>query len=286
MSQVTPVAATTDVRRSGRALRPWLLLGGFVVLWWCLATGTAHAEDGSHDLRKATQALTGTVERATHRPVQHVAEHAGPVAETATPAVRTVEKKVENTVARTVAQTVAQTPVAPVLEAATSPVRTAIAPVLEQTREALGGTILGTVTIPELQGPAGLVGALPVVGTPDLSGVTAPAPAPIEPPVVQAAVADTSPATGLTAPSTFALQHQDRVVPVGPAGAPWGGPAFGALGGTAVAAAQSGSGTSGPSAALQQALPAIGPDTTSTLVPSHSDRRPVGQAYQPSSSPD
>ena len=39
--------ATTDIRRFLHALRPVALLGGFVVIWWLLATGaaaSAHAE--------------------------------------------------------------------------------------------------------------------------------------------------------------------------------------------------------------------------------------------------
>ncbi len=45
MGQAT-VTATTDERRWFSALRPLVLLGGFVLVWWFLMTGAAQANGG------------------------------------------------------------------------------------------------------------------------------------------------------------------------------------------------------------------------------------------------
>lgn len=295
MSQGTRVAATTDTRRFGRALRPLLLLGGFVVLWWCLATGTAQADDGAHDLGKATRGPAGTVERAAHQPARNVAgpahrathsaapkvahtvrQHAAPaVSPVASPAVRTVEN------------TVRTSPVKPLLDAATTAVRTEVVPVLEQTRQTVETTVLGISVIPELEGLETIEDALPLVGgssTPQ--GETPSKQAARAPSAARATTAvDATSLTGLTGPSTRALESQDRVVHGSPAGAPWNDHALGAFGGAGAASTLSSSG-SGAGAAFRHAAPVIGPDTAKTLISSLVDRHPAGPAYQPSSSPD
>ena len=48
MSQVSVCSATAHGRSPWRALRPVLLLGGFVAIWWALMTGVAQAESTPH----------------------------------------------------------------------------------------------------------------------------------------------------------------------------------------------------------------------------------------------
>ena len=48
MSQVSVCSATAHGRSSWRALRPVLVLGGFVAIWWALMTGVAQADSTPH----------------------------------------------------------------------------------------------------------------------------------------------------------------------------------------------------------------------------------------------
>src|SRR6478735_827884 len=48
MVQVSVFAATADRRSQWRALRPVLILGGFVAVWWALMTGVAQADSTPH----------------------------------------------------------------------------------------------------------------------------------------------------------------------------------------------------------------------------------------------
>ena len=48
MSQVSACSATAHGRSPWRALRPVLVLGGFVAVWWALMTGVAQAESTPH----------------------------------------------------------------------------------------------------------------------------------------------------------------------------------------------------------------------------------------------
>ena len=48
MVQVSVCPATADRRSQWRALRPVLILGGFVAVWWALMTGVAQADSTPH----------------------------------------------------------------------------------------------------------------------------------------------------------------------------------------------------------------------------------------------
>ena|ERR1700712_45514 len=71
MNQDLVSPATAEKRSRRHALRPWLLLGGFVAVWWILATGTAQADSSPrHHLQ-----VTETVSALTHStPVRHLAD--------------------------------------------------------------------------------------------------------------------------------------------------------------------------------------------------------------------
>jgi hypothetical protein len=293
LSQGTRVAATTDTRRFGRALRPLLLLGGFVVLWWCLATGTAQADDGAHDLGKATRGLAGTVERAAHQPGRnaagpaHRATHstAPKLAHTGRQHAASAVSPVDSPAVRTVESTVRTSPVKPQLDAATTALRTEVVPVLEQTRQTVDMTVLGISVIPELEGLETVGDSLPLVaGSSTLQGETPSKQAARAHSAARATTAvDTTSLTGLTGPSAAAVESQDRVVHGSPVGAPWDDHALGAFGGAGAVSTLS---SSGAGAAFRHAAPVMGPDTAKTLISSLADRHPAGPAYQPSSSPD
>jgi hypothetical protein len=289
MSQEPQVAATADASRSGRALRPLLLLGGFVVLWWCLATGTAQADDSSHDLAKATRGLAGTVERTAQKPVHHVATRAAKATHpSASKAAHTVHQHAapaaSSPVIHTVEKTVGTSPAKPLLDAATA-VRTKVAPALEQTLQTVDTAVLGTSVIPELEGLGPVAYAVPVLDDSSLQGETPSSP------VVDVPVATPSSSTvaaaslaALAHPSAVALDNLDRVVPGSPA-APRDNHGLATLGGTSAATGESGSG-SGVGAALCDTALDVGADATRILISSLADRHPVDPAYQPSSSPD
>lgn len=119
MAQVTLGKVAADRRPVLPVLRPLLVLGGFVALWWILMTGSAQAASGpdhDHDLRDTLRSVTSTVHRAA------------PV--TKTPAVRRVSHEARSTVSHVarpalapVRSIVAATPAAPVVKQATTSVR-------------------------------------------------------------------------------------------------------------------------------------------------------------------
>ena len=71
-------SATAEKRPSWHALRPWLLLGGFVAVWWILSTGAAQA-DSTPRLHVAEQ-VSGLTQAT---PVRHLADHGHRVTTTA-----------------------------------------------------------------------------------------------------------------------------------------------------------------------------------------------------------
>ena len=85
------VAPTTAEKRSRwHALRPWLLLGGFVAVWWVLSTGTAQADSTPRlHLVERVSGLT----QAT--PVRHLADHGHQVKATAHHAATPVRDRVK-----------------------------------------------------------------------------------------------------------------------------------------------------------------------------------------------
>jgi len=101
------VSPATAAKRSRRhALRPWLLLGGFVAVWWILATGTAQADSAPrHHLQ-----VTETVSALTHAtPVRHLADRGHQVTRQTTHHANAVVKHPVATVRHTTRAAVAAT---------------------------------------------------------------------------------------------------------------------------------------------------------------------------------
>ena len=143
--QVSP--ATAGKRPSWHALRPWLLLGGFVAVWWILSTGTAQA-----DSTPRVQAhVLETAKGLTHTgPVRHVAGRAHHVttARHETTPVRDRVKTVSHTTRSTVQ--VAATSIHEVVRGQLPGVVTKPVDRLLRTAEStVGHAVPGVVTLPE-----------------------------------------------------------------------------------------------------------------------------------------
>ena len=97
--------STAEKRSAWQTLRPWLLLGGFVAVWWVLSTGAAQAESTP----RLPAHVTERASALTHAgPVRHLADRAHRATETArhdaTPVrdhVRTVSHETRSTVQAT-----------------------------------------------------------------------------------------------------------------------------------------------------------------------------------------
>jgi hypothetical protein len=283
MRQDTRVAATTDIRRWLRALRPLLMLGGFVVVWWCLATGTAQASEGpQHDLGTTTKALGGTVDRVVHH-----ATHSPKATSSATTTVRHHVAPVRQVVAKTVEQTPAKSLAKPVVQAVTAQVT----PVLDKAEKTLAKTPLGPVVSPVVKDVTAVEHTLPVVGESAVPQGETGSPRVAEQVTagaVSTVISDTfSPefSGNFDAPSATAVAGQDRVAPSSPV-VP-GGNDHGVLpaGSTGAASAQSGSG-SAPGSALCGTTTDLAPHTSKTSPSTSAGRPTAGPAYPPSCSPD
>lgn len=272
MDQGTPVAATTDSRRVLHALRPLVLLGGFVVLWWCLATGTAQASDGPHHgLGATTRALTGAV----HQPVRHVTGRGQHALGAASRAARPVRHQTSPLVAA--ARTTSRTsPVASPLTSTTKTVHVHLAAALQQVGPTLSQTAVGAVILPATT----VVEHLQLVGeSSTLQGETLSSYAPGMRPSTSLTSAVLPASAGQL---TSTLQGQDRAAPSSPVGQDADGHALTSTGSTGASAAPSGS---GPGTSTCESSTVSSPSATKTSISTPAGRRCAGPAYPPSSSP-
>jgi hypothetical protein len=142
MSQVSGKPATANGRSTWRAVRPFLVLGGFVAVWWALTTGVAHADATPHGLgdtvRAAAKAHQGSPVRDVVRRVHHEAKPA-------TTKVTTRVRHQAEPVTRTVSSAVNATPVAPVVAKTTETIRATVSDTVEKTRAKLTKTATGPV---------------------------------------------------------------------------------------------------------------------------------------------
>lgn len=143
MTQVSVCPATAERRSRWRALRPVLILGGFVAIWWALMTGVAQADSTPRQpgldvvkasvkgpdvqvrdvVRRAHQDVKATTSKATSR-VSHQA--------------RPVTRKVTERVAPIVNS-------APIAHQATRAIRTTVSDTVATTKELLRDTAAGPV---------------------------------------------------------------------------------------------------------------------------------------------
>ena len=298
MGQAT-VTATADERRSFSALRPLLLLGGFVLVWWFLTTGAAQASGGPDSaLADTARSATGTVERVVDRPAPRsapagkVRQHRAPVAHVTEAVTQRVDTVVgpDTTPVASVAERTVENTVKPVTTRATDTVRSTVRKVVKDVRSDLGQ---GTVVLPELH--PGEVVAPPVkadesstrVGETRSNGSRADAfgTASSMLPVAGVATGVTSPATTFDAtPDTTGTSGQDTAIPTPPGGGHSGG-AFSPADHEGASSVPSGHG--GPMASDRDAQALrIAPAATTTSTVTSVDRLPAGPAYPPASSPD
>jgi len=159
MSQVSVSSATAHGRSPWHVLRPVLVLGGFVAVWWALMTGVAQADSTPahtppHNLVDQIRSQAKAQQPSEHRatPVRDAVRrvHHDVKAQTskATPKVRHQVREVVRPVTRTVSTVVDSTPLAPVVHQATGTIRTTTSKTLATTRALLAQTAAGPVVDP------------------------------------------------------------------------------------------------------------------------------------------
>ncbi len=137
MSQVSGTPATAHGRSAWRVLRPVLVLGGFVAVWWALTTGVAHAEASPHGLGDTVRAAA----KAQHSsPVRDVVRRVHHEARPTTTKVATHVRHQAAPVTNTVSSVVDATPVAPVKQEVTETIRSAVSDTVKKTRSLLAKT--------------------------------------------------------------------------------------------------------------------------------------------------
>ena len=284
MGQVTASGVTADRRLPLRALRAFLLLGGFLVLWWCLLTGTAQAVEGpGRGPGDAPRGLAGAVSDLADRPghsaverdrrgpqmaaklAQAVRHHAAPVT---TLAERTVEKATTE----------------PVVAEATATVRSTVTEVVEGTRSTIETTVertpLASVVAPEGDDSE----TLPFDGESSTEQGETPSKQTPKGTATSAAAAMLASGAAATAadPSTTG---QDRAELWSPADHEQNDSIPTSSWSPSATATQSGGGASAASD-VSGTGPVRTPATTACASWSSAERLPAGPAYPPASSPD
>ncbi len=258
MGHGTEVSATTDIRRVLYALRPVAVLGGFVLVWWCLMTGAAQADSGIQRGLESAKPVTGHVQKG-HQAVRH---HADLVVSATSASAR-------------------KSPAAPIADVATTTVRTQVSQVVEHTKSAIAAAPVA----PALSTPKDLHQAKqPVRESSTGQGETRSSDA--KPPGVAAPSSGISvdAAEGLVDPTGTTFTGADRAAPSSPAGEGSGSTAWTRSAGSG-ASAQSGSGAGAGAGVTGNGLCLVAP-LTHTSSTSLAVRHAVGPAYPPGSSPD
>lgn len=288
MGPGTEVAATTDTRRWLHALRPVLMLGGFLLAWWFLMTGTAQAADHEeHGLGTTTRALAGTVHGHHDRPTQRTVEverrapHSA--AAKVTQAVRHHAAPVVTMAERTVERTATQ----PLVKTATDTVRSTVTEVVDGTRSTLDATPLGSALVPDLDEVDQLDQNLSIVGESSTLLEETRSKHSTGRPATSVSSTQFALGTGSVAADAIVLTHgEDRVSSPAvqlPADHVPGVP--GLTGSTGAVSAQSGSGAGTATDASETGL-VHSPATATSSSSSSAERLPAGPAYPPGSSPD
>jgi hypothetical protein len=284
MGQSSQVAGTTGTRRLLRALRPIVLLGGFVVVWWCLATGTAQADTGTEHDTRVTRVLARTADRVVHQRAHWTVDrvrHSGHMSP------RTVGKAVRRQaapVAAPVSTTVQRTLVKPIMARVTDVARPPVTKVLKQTRSILAKA---PVVRPAIEGLDSAAEDLPSIGeSSTLQGETALSkPRRLAPfSATDAAPQNHELTSSASTPATGSVVAASTVqgTPASPLGDPWHDRALGSGG---ASSAQSGSGPGAGGGLIENGL-RIPPPTAGTTSSMLTARPPAGPTYPPSSSPD
>jgi hypothetical protein len=264
MGNGTEVAATTDIRRVLRALRPLGALGGFVLVWWCLMTGAAQADSATQHGLASARPFAGHVQHR-HQAVRHHVDRV-----LSAPRV-----------------TVHQNPAAPIARVATATVRTHATQVVKNTRPAMAAAPV----VPTLSTPEKLLQAeQPVRESSTGQGETRSSHAKSHDRTERIATTSsgmsTDAAEGLTAPAGTTLAGADRAAPSSPAGEGSGSTArTGSASSGASTQPGTGTGTGTGAVVTGNGLRLVAP-TAHTSSTSLAVRHCAGPTYPPGSSPD
>ena len=262
------VITAADRRRPLPALRPFLVVGGFVFLWWCLATGTAHA-DGTPE-RGASLVDHALPAAAAHPVPQKHATHAEPA-----------ERRVSVTA---VVERVRQTPTTTETVAA---VRAVVEPVVRQTRAIVDATPAGPAVGAVLSKVESLSANPPVVEESSTQQGETQTPRASEkgPRARSSATPSADAGTPFTPRTTAFSVSEDRLSHTTPAaGAPDGDP-FQQPAHPRSSSVQAGSSAQVISGLLVTPLE-LQESASATARPRPNDRLHSGPAYPPAASPD
>ncbi len=259
-------AATTDIRRVLRAVRPVVVLGGFVLVWWCLMTGAAQADTK----------------------VQHTLETAKPVAGHVESGRQAAHHHVDRALSTSKA-TVRNSPAAPIARAATTRVRTQVAEVVETTRSAVDAAPVA----PKLSAPKKAPKVEQSVGeSPTVQGETrspqakshAKSQAKSQRMAALSSGMSADATEGLADPAETPSAGADRAAPSSPAGEGFGSTTRTGSASSS-ASGQPGSGSGAGAGVTENGLRLSAP-TTHTSSTSLAVRCSAGPTYPPGSSPD
>jgi hypothetical protein len=146
VSQVSVYSGTADRRSLWHALRPALVLGGFVALWWALMTGVAHADSKGEGRNNLTDTLRTSAKAHHKAPVREVARRVHHDVQAATSKAVAPARQHAAPIVRTTTTVVSETPVAPVAEQVTQTVRRTASGTAATTRSLLTKVGAGPVT--------------------------------------------------------------------------------------------------------------------------------------------
>ena len=144
MVQVSVCPATADRRSQWRALRPVLILGGFVAIWWALMTGVAQAESTPHHhLLDHVRSQVQAEHHAT--PVRDAVRRVHHDVRATTEKVHHQARNTTRPVTHTVSAVLDRTPLAPVTTKATKTIRTTLSSTVATTRALVAKSAAGPV---------------------------------------------------------------------------------------------------------------------------------------------
>jgi hypothetical protein len=144
MVQVSVCPATADRRSQWRALRPVLILGGFVAVWWALMTGVAQADSTPH--HHLVDHLRSQVQAQHHdTPLRDAVRRTHHDVKATTGKVHHQARNTTRPVTRTVSTVVDSTPLAPVAAKATTTIRTTLSTTVATTRALVAKSAAGPV---------------------------------------------------------------------------------------------------------------------------------------------
>jgi hypothetical protein len=146
VSQFSGYSTTAPGRSSLHALRPVLILGGFVAIWWALMTGVAHADSTpSHHLVDHLRSQATVATQHHDEPVRAAVRRVHHDVQATTTEVRHQVRSTTRPVTQHVSAAVRKTPLAPVATKVTETIHTTLSETVATTHAVLVESPVGAV---------------------------------------------------------------------------------------------------------------------------------------------